>query len=546
MENYLFVTGGVVSSLGKGVTTASLAALFKACNLKVGIIKVDGYLNIDAGLMSPIEHGEVFVTHDGFETDLDIGNYERFVGIPISGKNSITAGRVFMDVISLERKGHYLGATVQIVPHLTNHIKSLIQEIGQGNDVTLVEIGGVVGDIESMHFLEAIRQMHLTLKGKCAFLHLGLVPFLEHTNENKTKPIQHSVRTLLSMGIQPDFIICRSRRQLTAAEIAKIGLFCNVDSKSVISSPDIASKYELPLRLAEAGVDTLILQRLGVESQRDAQQMQSWERLGQQLAAQTNLPHLRIGFVRKYLTNADNYVSLIDSLILSSFQNGCHPEVIYIDVDSPDIEKQLESADCVVVPGGWGESGVESMIKAIKFTREHNLPFLGICYGFQLALIEFARNVLGLTDAHTEEVRPETEHPIVLQLSKLFQQEHPVEQLMSPLLRLGTFTMRQSGETVFRKIYPADEVHERFRHRYTFNNKYHDQFEQAGITFPLMGDYSHTTLYDAFQYTKNDLHIGVQYHPELRSSIFDINPVLRHLVEFVAARVKGRAGGAEA
>ena len=537
MENYLFITGGVVSSLGKGVTAAALAALFKARNLKVGIVKIDGYLNIDAGLMSPIEHGEVFVTHDGIETDLDIGSYERFLGDPISGRNSITSGRVFMEVINLERRGHYLGTTVQIVPHVTNHIKSLILDVGKGNDITLVEIGGVVGDIESMHFIEAARQLHLSLREKCAFLHLGLIPLLTQTNEHKTKPIQHSVRTLLSMGIQPDFVFCRSQTPLPPAQMAKVALFCNVDAANVVNSPHVDSKYEMPFRFAQQKIDELVLRKFGVFNELDAGHLGRWQQLQQQLSAQAGYPPLRIGFLRKYLTNADNYVSLVDSLTLSALQHGCSPRISYIDTNSEGIEAQLREMDCVVVPGGWGDTGVEVMIDAARFARENNVPFLGICYGFQLAMIEIARNVLGLAAAHTQEVAPDTPHPIVMSLDALIHPGHGNGQPLSPLLRLGTCSMHHEGESVFRTIYPSATVEERFRHRYTLNPQYRRQFEEAGVAFGLMGNHSGQPLFDAFQLTTNTLHIGVQYHPEFYSSVFRVNPVLQHFVGHSARRI---------
>lgn len=539
---FVFVTGGVVSSLGKGVTTAALAALFKARGLRVGVVKIDGYLNVDAGLMSPVEHGEVFVTHDGAETDLDIGNYERFLGEAVDGASSITAGRVLLEVLTRERKGHYLGKTVQVVPHLTNHIRELVCAVGRGRDLTLVEVGGVVGDIESMPFVEAARQMQLAARTQCVFLHLGLVPQLAH-GELKTKPLQHSVRALLGMGVQPDVVVCRAAAPLPPAELDKVALFCNVARDAVVCSPDAPNKFALPARLAAAGLDTLVLARLGITAPPDPLAMGRWSALTTALAGRDALPPLRIAVVRKYLTSADNYVSLLDALELAAVHAGCDARVQFVDVDRPDLAGQLQGADCAVVPGGWGDSGVEAMIAAIRLIREAGLPFLGICYGFQLALVELARNVLGLAGAHTEEVAPATPHPVIVRLGRVLGHRHHEDQSLPALLRLGTCTLNQAGQTVFRHIYPDGPVRERFRHRYTFNVEYQAQFEAVGVRFALFGDRDDKELFDAFQLSGSELHIGVQYHPELNSTVFDVNPVIRHLISHTAAKVKARISG---
>lgn len=541
MPAFVVVTGGVVSSIGKGSTTASLAALMQARGFRTSVVKIDPYLNVDAGLMSPIEHGEVYVTYDGVETDLDIGNYERFLGVKISGNNNLTTGKVYSQVLALERNGHYLGKTVQILPHLTNFIKDTIIGIAKEIDILLIEVGGVVGDIESQPFIETLRQLHLDRNNRCVYVHLGLIPFLESVNENKTKPMQHSVKMLLSMGIQPDFLVCRSQRPLRPSELEKIAMFCNVDSGRVIASPDILSKYQLPAKLSEAKLDQLILDHLGMAAPGGEGKIALWSQLSEQIANAKTLPTIQLGFVRKYLSNVDNYVSLIDSLILTGYRNNVAVKINFLDMNSTDLKAEVLAQDAIVVAGGFGETSIETKIEAITAARENNLPFLGICLGFQLACVEFARSILKLKASNTEEVDPNVEHPIIMELGKLFAiEEGENGKTFRQIKRIGSRTIDIQPNSLFHTVYNSDTCEERYRHRFTLNSKYRAQFEAAGLKFSMTNTEGEHQTVEGFELPSADFFVGVQFHPEYLSTVFNPHPIFDHLVKKGIKRAEAR------
>lgn len=535
MVKFVFLTGGVISSLGKGITSASLGALFTARGLNTTIVKIDGYLNIDAGLMSPYEHGEVFVTADGGETDLDIGHYERFLGTHLSKNNNITSGKIYMSVIQKERRGEFLGKTVQVIPHITEEIKEWIFRVADGFDVCIVEIGGVVGDIESMAFLEAVRQIKLKKPQDCTFVHLALLPYIDYINENKTKPVQNSVKELLSKGIQPDIIICRTKNVMTEGEKEKIAMFSNVSDDCVFYSSDIESKYLVPHMLKDEEVDIRVLNKLGIFDKK-AIDFDEWERFGDRIKIKDSFPSVKIGFVRKYTTNTDNYVSLIEALIHSATSIERKIEMIYIDSESDQMVDELKKCDCILVPGGWGKRGIEGKIKAVQWARESDIPFLGICYGFQLAAVEYGRSIIGLNDCYSAEIKAECENPVIEEIKTVIKEEsNDVGYHFPRKLRVGARTIQIKANTTLSKIYGGVETtSERYRHRYSFNLKYKQMFEEKGIVFSSFNNDDGECTQETLELPNHRFFIGVQYHPELLSTPFKPHPII---TEFLKAAV---------
>ena len=533
--NYIFVTGGVVSSLGKGIAAASLAAILEARGLNVTIMKLDPYINVDPGTMSPIQHGEVFVTEDGAETDLDLGHYERFIRTKMSRRNNFTTGRIYSDVLRKERRGDYLGATVQVIPHITNAIKERVLEGGEGHDVVLVEIGGTVGDIESLPFLEAIRQMAVEIgREHTLFMHLTLVPYMAASGEVKTKPTQHSVKELLSIGIQPDILICRSDRAVPANERAKIALFCNVPEKAVISLKDVDSIYKIPGLLKSQGLDDYICKRFSLNC--PEANLSEWEQV---IFEEANpVSEVTIGMVGKYIELPDAYKSVIEALKHGGLKNRVSVNIKLID--SQDVETRgveiLKGLDAILVPGGFGYRGVEGMITTARFARENNIPYLGICLGMQLAVIEFARHVCGLGGANSTELDPETPHPVVALITEWKDHTGVIEKRdedsdLGGTMRLGKQVVPVKPGTLAAEVY-GKEVGERHRHRYEVNNSYCDQFEKAGMV--ISARTPGENLPEIMELPDHSFFIGVQFHPEFTSSPRFGHPLFNKFIEAVA------------
>ena len=529
MTKFIFLTGGVISSLGKGTTAASLGALFNARGIKTTAIKIDGYLNVDAGLMSPYEHGEVFVTDDGAETDCDIGHYERFLHSNLTHKNNLTSGKIYISVLDKERKGYYLGKSVQIVPHVSNEIREWITEVAKGYDLVIIEMGGVAGEVESIPFVDAMRQIWLKNRNNCIFVHLALMPFIECLNEYKTKPLQHSVSELLSKGVQPEIIICRTKGELTPDIIAKISMYTNVEENCIFYSPDVKLKYEVIQIMKQQNVDQMILKKLSLLEKYNTIDFSKWEGYLKSLNEAKEYPSVRLGFIRKYITNSDNYVSLIEALSHAAISQKINLVINYIDSDSEDLIQSIKTCDVILVPGGWGNRGVEGKIQAIQYSRENNIPFLGICYGFQIACIEFARNVLGLKDSNSMEIDPECQNLIIKEIKNVLNEkidENDLLYKMPKKLRVGSRILKVKPNTQVASIYQKSEFKERFRHRYSFNVHYKQMFEEHGFCFSATNDQDEVNTQEVFEYSKNDFFIGVQYHPEFLSRPFEPHPLL--------------------
>jgi CTP synthase len=539
---YVFVTGGVVSSLGKGIAAASLGFLLKNRGLRVTLQKCDPYLNVDPGTMSPFQHGEVFVTEDGAETDLDLGHYERFTGINMSRKNNVTAGQIYDAVITKERRGDYLGGTVQVIPHVTDEIKRRILEVGSsdGVDVAIVEIGGTVGDIESLPFLEAIRQLRLDLKREnTAFIHVTLVPFMKAARETKTKPTQHSVRELREIGIQPDVLLCRSQAKLSPEARDKIALFCNVSNDSVIEALDVDSVYEVPLMFSEGGLDEIVVRLLSLRC--DTPSLDGWRDMVRVIkhAGQD----VSIAICGKYVHLRDAYKSIAEAIVHAGIANETKVNVEW--VDSEQIEKEgpdrlLGNVSGLLVPGGFGQRGIEGMVRAITYARERGMPFFGLCLGLQCAVIEFARSVCGLDNADSSEFNPSTPHPVI----SLMPEQTKLE-LMGGTMRLGAYRCDVKEGSVARRAYGSDHVIERHRHRYEFNNRYRAIFEKHGALFS--GIQMERDLVEIMELKGHPWYVGVQFHPELKSRPDAPHPLFREFVEVAvefskAASSPGRAG----
>jgi len=523
---YVFVTGGVVSSLGKGITAASLGRLLKNRGLKVVIQKFDPYLNVDPGTMSPYQHGEVFVTDDGAETDLDLGHYERFIDENLSQSSNVTTGRVYWSVISKERKGEYLGGTVQVIPHITNEIKNRIHRVSKERDVDVVitEIGGTVGDIESQPFLEAIRQIKYDVgRENVCFIHVTLVPYLGKAGELKTKPTQHSVKELRSIGIQPDIIVCRSEKEISEDLKKKIGLFCNIDGRSVIQNLDAENLYEVPLMMYEEGLDTLVCEKLNiVPNEIDNSEWVSMVNNIKNLSKK-----VKIALVGKYVELHDAYISVVEALSHGGYANDADVEIKWInavDLDDENIESQLKDVDGILVPGGFGDRGIEGKIKAIQWARENKKPFLGICLGMQCAVIEFARNVLGYKDANSSEIDPETQYPVI----DLMLDQKDIEDL-GGTMRLGLYPCKLEMDSFSKEAYNSDLIYERHRHRYEFNNEYKKAIIDAGMT--LAGTSPDGRLVEVVEVKDHPWFVAVQFHPELKSRPNRPHPLFKDFIK---------------
>jgi CTP synthase len=522
---YIFVTGGVVSSLGKGLAAASIGCLLESRGLKVNIMKFDPYLNVDPGTMSPFQHGEVFVTDDGAETDLDLGHYERFTHAKLSRDNNWTTGRIYEQIITKERRGDYLGKTVQVIPHVTNEIKAAMKKAAQDVDVCIVEIGGTVGDIESLPFMEAIRQMRQELgREHTLFVHVTLVPFIAAAQELKTKPTQHSVKELLSIGIQPDILLCRTDRFLSKEIKSKIALFCNVEEQAVITAKDVASIYEVPLVFSHEGVDTLILKYLRFDAkQRDLKQ---WEGLVHRVY--NPKAEVTIGIVGKYVEYEDSYKSLKEALVHGALAHNLKLIVNWIEaegLESKDrgYEEQLLDYDGILVPGGFGKRGIEGMLSAIRYARENKVPFFGICLGMQTACVEFARNVCGLADANSSEFDPATPHRIIYKLREL----RGVEEL-GGTMRLGAWTCKIEPGTLAHRIYGQLEISERHRHRYEFNREYEGTLTAGGLR--ISGSTPDGTYVEIVELPDHPHFIGCQFHPEFKSKPLEPHPMFTSFI----------------
>lgn len=533
MARYIFVTGGVVSSLGKGIASASLAALLEARGLKVTLLKLDPYINVDPGTMSPFQHGEVFVTEDGAETDLDLGHYERFVHTRMRQTNNVTSGRVYADVIRKERRGDYLGGTVQVIPHITDEIKHKVRKGAKGADIALVEIGGTVGDIESLPFMEAIRQLAIEEgKKKAMFIHLTLLPWIPTAGELKTKPTQHSVKELRSIGIQPNVLICRSDRRIPNNEKRKIALFTNVEEKSVISLQDVDSIYKIPAMLESQSLDDIVLKRFKIKKPKA--DLTDWEQV---LYAQANpLGEVTIAMVGKYVDLTEAYKSLNEALHHAGLQNRRDVNINYIDAE--DIEKEgvslLKDVDAILVPGGFGERGVEGKIQAVQYARENNVPYLGICLGMQVALIEFARNVCGMADAHSTEMTMNTTHPVVALITEWLNEDGVIEVRdedsdLGGTMRLGAQTCVLQPGTLARKLYDAEEIVERHRHRYEVNNVFIDEMLEKGLV--VSGKSVDNELVEMVEIPDHPWFLSCQFHPEFTSTPREGHPLFKGFIE---------------
>ncbi len=517
---YIFVTGGVVSSLGKGLAAASIGCLLESRGIKVNIMKFDPYLNVDPGTMSPFQHGEVFVTDDGAETDLDLGHYERFTHAKLSRDNNWTTGRLYEQIIAKERRGDYLGKTVQVIPHVTNEIKSAMKKVAQDVDIAIVEIGGTVGDIESLPFMEAIRQMRQELgREHTLFVHVTLVPFIAAAQELKTKPTQHSVKELLSIGIQPDILLCRTDRFLAKDIKSKIALFCNVAEEAVITAKDVASIYEVPVVFAHENVDTLVLKCLHMDSKdRD---LAKWEDIVHRVYNPKDT--VTIGIVGKYVEYEDSYKSLKEALVHGALAHNLKLQLNWIEAEGLETgdnsyEAQLEGYDGILVPGGFGKRGIEGMLIAIRYAREKKVPYFGICLGMQTACIEFARNVVGLEEANSSEFDPATAHRVIYKLREL----RGVEEL-GGTMRLGAWTCKIEPDTLAHKIYGKDEISERHRHRYEFNREYEEPMTAAGLR--ISGSTPDGTYVEMVELPDHPHFIGCQFHPEFKSKPLEPHPL---------------------
>ena len=531
---YIFITGGVVSSLGKGIAASSIGALLESRGLSVSLIKVDPYINVDPGTMSPFQHGEVFVTNDGTETDLDLGHYERFVRFQASKKNNFTAGKVYETVIRNERKGNYLGGTVQVIPHITNEIKKRIKEGGQKKDVAIVEIGGTVGDIESQPFVEALRQMALELPNSSwAFVHLTLVPYINASGELKTKPTQHSVKELRSLGISPDILICRSEQELPKDEKNKIALFCSVPNDSVISMHDVDTVYSIPALLNKQKVDRTILEKLKIKTNNP--KLNDWRRV----VKAKLLPEreVNVSFVGKYTELKDSYKSINEALEHAGIKNKAQVNINFVEAEnltSKNIRKTLKNADAVLVPGGFGERGVEGMILACKFARENNIPYLGICLGMQVAIIEYARNVLKLKGANSTEFDQDTKYPVIGLITEWSdisgkREKRNKSSDLGGTMRLGGQICKLKKSSNSYKMYKNTEILERHRHRYEVNPKFKDDMNKKGLS--VVGTSIDGKLVEMIEIPDHKWFLACQFHPEFTSNPRDGHPIFNSYIK---------------
>lgn len=523
---YIFVTGGVTSSLGKGIISSSLATLLKARGYKVTIQKLDPYINIDPGTLNPYEHGECYVTEDGAETDLDLGHYERFLNVPTSQANNITTGRIYKDVIEKERRGDFLGQTVQVIPHITDEIQTHIKLLGDsGNyDFVITEIGGTVGDIESFPFIEAIRQLRWELGSRCVSIHLTLVPYLKATGELKTKPTQHSVKTLLEQGVQPDIIVCRTEYALNDILRRKIALFCNVKPNCVMQSIDAESIYDIPLLMQQEGLDREVLNLTHMPIAKEPE-LNYWKEFLRKLKFPKST--LTIGLIGKYVELHDAYKSISESFIHGGVANECKVKLEYIhseEIDANNVEDKIKHLHGILVAPGFGERGIEGKIVAISYARIHNIPFLGICLGMQCAVVEFSRNVLGYKDAHSTEMNPLTKHPVI----DLMEEQKKISGI-GGTMRLGAYPCELKQDSLVHKIYNQTHIIERHRHRYEFNNKFLNEFESHGMIATGMN--RNQNLVEIIEIPDHPFFVGVQFHPEYKSTVERHHPLFEHFVK---------------
>ncbi len=526
MTKYIFVTGGVVSSLGKGISASSLAKLLQARGLSIAMLKCDPYINVDPGTMNPFQHGEVFVTEDGAETDLDLGHYERFLGKPMHHTNNITAGKVYETVIARERRGDFLGATVQVIPHITDEIKNRFRLVSKGADVVVIEIGGTVGDIESLPFLEAARQLGLEVgKDNVLYLHVTLVPYIKAAEELKTKPTQHSVGKLREIGILPDIIICRSEKPLTPELKAKISLFCSVPKESVIEAPDVSSIYEVPMVFDRQGLDEQVMMLLRMRAQR--KDMGSWNKM----VARIKNPkrEIVIALAGKYTDYKDAYKSVSEALVHGGVANDARVRLRYLDVTNPDIESELEEVHGILVPGGFGDRGIDGKIKVAQLAREGGIPFLGLCLGLQVAIIEFSRNVLKLSNAHSTEFEPKTRYPVI----DLLPEQKGIKDL-GATMRLGTYDCALKKGSLAARAYGATAISERHRHRYEVNNKFRKLIDDAGLH--VTGVYTAKNLVEVVELRDHPFFMAVQFHPEFKSRPEDPHPLFKKFIQAAIQR----------
>ncbi|OGS23096.1 MAG: CTP synthase [Elusimicrobia bacterium RIFOXYA2_FULL_39_19] len=519
---YIFVTGGVVSSLGKGITAASLGTLLKSCGMKINVMKIDPYLNVDPGTMSPFQHGEVFVTEDGAETDLDLGHYERFIDINTSKENNITSGIIYDTVINKERRGDYLGGTVQVIPHITNEIKQRILNVAKDNDLVIIEIGGTIGDIESLPFLEAARQFSIDVgRNNVLYVHVTLIPYIRAAEELKTKPTQQSVAKLREIGIDPHILVCRTEKPLSEEIKSKISLFCNVAKEAVIEERDVAvSIYEVPLTFKEANLNNIIANMLGLKIKNA--NLDKWEEIISNIKNSTQ--EVTIAIAGKYTQLKDAYKSIWESLTHGAIHNKTKINIRYIDVESSNIESELSGVDGILVPGGFGDRGIEGKISVVKYARENKVPFLGLCLGMQCAVIEFSRNVCGFKGAHSSEFDPKTPHPVI----HLIAEQKKVKQ-MGGTMRLGAYPCKVNKKSVAYKAYEKELIFERHRHRYEFNNKYRDQLQKKGLV--IAGEYEKKNLVEIVELKNHPWFVAVQFHPEFKSRPTNPHPLFRDFIK---------------
>jgi CTP synthase len=527
-SKYVFVTGGVTSSLGKGIISASLAKLLQARGLRTTIQKFDPYINVDPGTLNPYEHGECYVTDDGAETDLDLGHYERFLNVKTSQANNVTTGRIYQSVIEKERRGDFLGKTVQVIPHITNEIKSRMQLLGKGDehDVVITEIGGTVGDIESLPYIEAVRQLRWELgRENYVVIHLTLVPFLSAAKELKTKPTQHSVKTLMESGINADVLVCRTEHELSDDLRKKLALFCNVEQEAVIQSIDAETIYDVPILMYEEGLDQAVMKRLGIEDDNQPD-LTHWKNF---LKRHKNPKStVTIGLIGKYVELQDSYKSILESFVHAGAANEVEVKVVPIHssyLEEKDVQEKIANLDGVLVAPGFGERGIEGKINAVKYVREHQIPFFGICLGMQMAVIEYARNVLQLPTANSVEMDADTPHPVI---SLMDEQRNIIQK--GGTMRLGAWTCAIEKDSLLHKVYQNERVEERHRHRYEFNDAYYEQYQAHGMT--ASGVNPETKLVEAIELPAHPWFVGVQYHPEYSSTVANPHPLF---VSFVNA-----------
>jgi len=520
-SKYVFVTGGVTSSLGKGIISASLAKLLQARGLRTTIQKFDPYINVDPGTLNPYEHGECYVTDDGAETDLDLGHYERFLNVKTSQANNVTTGRIYQSVIEKERRGDFLGKTVQVIPHITNEIKARMQLLGKSgeHDIVITEIGGTVGDIESLPYIEAVRQLRWELgRENCMVIHLTLVPFLSAAKELKTKPTQHSVKTLMESGINADVLVCRTEHELSDDLRKKLALFCNVEQEAVIQSIDAETIYDLPILMYEEGLDQVVMKRLGIEDEKEPD-LNHWNNF---LKRHKNPKStVTIGLIGKYVELQDSYKSILESFVHAGAANEVEVKVVPIHsshLEEKDMQEKIANLDGVLVAPGFGERGIEGKINAVKYVREHQIPFFGICLGMQMAVIEYARNVLQLPAANSVEMDADTPHPVI----SLMDDQHNIIQ-KGGTMRLGAWTCAIEKDTLLHKVYQKTSIEERHRHRYEFNDAYYEQYQTNGMI--ASGVNPETKLVEAIELPAHPWFVGVQYHPEYSSTVANPHPL---------------------